>query len=93
MLISHFYGLAGTVILCPQKKPYQMRSFIEKLEEFPGVFSPIIILIFACIAYLYEPTNENDENNAEMMQETMKQESGKPFFLTHEILKHAKQPF
>ena len=38
-----------------------MRSFIEKTAECLGVFSPIIILIFVCSAYLYKPADENNK--------------------------------
>jgi hypothetical protein len=71
MLISPFFGIGQTLILCPQK-PYQMRLFIKKSAEALGVFSPIILLIFVCSAYLYYPAHENIKNNTEMMQDGMK---------------------
>ena len=60
-----------------------MRSFIERSAEFLGVFSPIIILLFACSAYLYTPTHENDEINTETRQETVKPKTVTQFFLAH----------
>jgi hypothetical protein len=62
-----------------------MRSFLERVAGFLEVFSPIIILLFVCSAYLYPPTNENDENNTKMIQEPMKQKPVNHFSLTHKI--------
>jgi len=36
-----------------------MRVKIEKIAEAIGVFSPIIILLFVCSSYLYNPENKN----------------------------------
>lgn len=58
VLICPFQPFAQAVILRPDSKPYQMK-LIEKIAGAFGVFSPILILLFACASYLSCSEKEN----------------------------------
>jgi hypothetical protein len=50
-----------------------MKIYFEKLAMAVNVFTPIVILLFVCSAYLYIPPNEKkDEGSVEMEQVIVK---------------------
>lgn len=57
MLIFGFQQFVLGVTLLPDSKPYQMK-LIKKIAEAVGIFSPILILLFACGSYLSRPEKE-----------------------------------